>query len=397
MRASRSHHRQPRILFGVTAAVTARMFLVGQLGHFAAQGWQVHLVCGEPGLEAFAQREGVAAVHHVPMAREPSATDPAALIRTWRLLHRIRPDVVVLGTPKMGLLGMVAAFLTRVPERIYLVHGFRAQGLAGRRRRLLVALERLACGCATRVVAVSPSLRDALLAARVVRPAKVVVLGHGSANGVDVKRFVPAGPDGVLDARATFGLPPEARVVAFVGRLTKDKGIGALVDVWDRVAAAVPDAWLLVAGTEEPAGPADERALAGLRALPRVMQVGHVDAIEAVYRASDLLLMLSSREGLPTVVLEAAACEVPAVAFGVTGVVDAIEDKTTGLCSAKGDVRHVQELVLELLGVDERRTTMGQAARRRVVDGFAQETVWQAWSELVTGAHAQQSRSRISS
>jgi glycosyltransferase involved in cell wall biosynthesis len=363
--------------------MTARAFLRGQLEHFSGHGWDVHLVCGEPGLEEFAAAEHVAGLHLVPARRDPSPQDPATLVGLWRLLRRLRPEVVVAGTPKMGVLGTVAAFLARVPRRVYLVHGYRAEGLSGVARQVMVALERLACAAATDVVAVSPSLRRKLSGERITRAARISVLGAGSANGVDLARFRPTAPAERATARQAHGLPVDARVVCFVGRLTADKGVRALPEVWEEVSAARPDAWLLVVGAADSTDPADLAAVDRLRAHPRVRLLGRVEDVETVYRASDVHAMLTRREGLGMVALEAAACGVPTVALAVTGVTDAIRHERTGTLVSPGSPSEVARGVVRLLDDPGLRERFGAAGIARVRADFAQEQVWASWEHFL--------------
>jgi glycosyltransferase EpsE len=376
--------RRPRVLYGVTAAVTARAFLPGQLSYLGEQGWEVHLVCGEPGLDNFAATEGIAGNHVVPATRDPSAGDLRTLVGLWRVFRRVRPDVVVVGTPKVGVLGSLAAAAARAPRRIYLLHGYRAEGLTGGRRRLMRALETIACAAATDVVAVSPSLAARLTAESVVPAAKVRVLGAGSANGVDLHRFSRPTETGRSQARRTWGLPDDAHVVASVGRLTRDKGLQTLPSLWGSVSARDPLAWLLVAGHPEPADAADHAALEALAALPRVRLLGQVGDVERVYAAADVLLLLSRREGLGMVALEAAACGVPTVAYAVTGVRDAVLHGRTGNLAPDGDVMGVEAALLELLTYPSEARRLGSSGAERVAREFDRERVWQEWAALIS-------------
>src|ERR1700746_2171874 len=136
-------------------------FLQGQLEFFQGAGFEVTLLCPERCKD---EREvpgpkGVPMVQ-VPIEREIAPLrDVAALWKIWRILRSRRPTVTNVGTPKAGLLGGFAAWLNRVPCRIYTLHGLRYETANGRQRRILVCAERLACYFAHRVVCVSESVR----------------------------------------------------------------------------------------------------------------------------------------------------------------------------------------------------------------------------------------------
>ena len=157
--------------------------------------------------------------HTLSVTPSPFA-DLRALWATWRLIRRVRPDVVNASTPKAGLLGMVAAWMARVPVRVYVVRGFRFETATGWRRRLFRSLERLAAGCATHVVFNSASLLEVGRREGIVRGERGEVIGHGSGNGIDVERFADDALPDRDAARRELGVPlgDDVVVVGFVGR-----------------------------------------------------------------------------------------------------------------------------------------------------------------------------------
>ena len=196
---------KPRILYLITDPISTRL-LRGQLAYLREHGWDVELASA-PGAElhAFGESEGVV-VHELPFVREPSPLkDLKALVATVQLIRRRRPQVVNASTPKAGLLGMLAAFVCRVPVRVYVVRGLRFETLTGRRRTVFELLERLAVRCSTQTVFNSRSLRSLAESEGIIPAGRGIVLGAGSGNGVDVERFADL-PDPAV-VRAELGLP----------------------------------------------------------------------------------------------------------------------------------------------------------------------------------------------
>src|SRR5207244_2714055 len=158
-------HTSTLRLVHVTTIPESLFFLRGQPAYFRALGLEEQAI-SSPGAELarFAADEGVD-VGAVPMPRAITPfRDFAALGRLYRALRRRRPTIVHAHTPRGGLLGMMAAVLARVPVRVYHIHGLPFLTASGFRRRLLRASEHLSCVLASRVLCVSRSVRDVVVA-----------------------------------------------------------------------------------------------------------------------------------------------------------------------------------------------------------------------------------------
>ena len=376
-----------RVLHVATVPATLR-FLRGQAAFMAEHGIELRFVTSE-GAErhAFAAEQGVV-THAVQMRRALSpGHDLGALARLVALVRREDPDIVHAHTPKAGLLGMMAASLARVPRRIYTLHGLRYVGARGWRRRLLASTERAACALATDVVAVSSSIRRTIASDGLCPLDKTRVLAHGSAQGVDAAGcFDPARlPAGTREAfRAAHGLAPDSWVVLFVGRLARDKGIGELLAAWEIVRRRVPAARLCLVGPVEDVDPA-LLADAGARA-ETVRLVGPIEDVERAYAAADVLVLPSYREGFSTVLLEAAAMQLPRVATSVDGCTDAIEPGRTGTLVPPRTVEPLARALLRYRDEPRRAREHGEAARRDVVQRFRPVDVWRELAALYLSA-----------
>jgi glycosyltransferase involved in cell wall biosynthesis len=164
--------------------------------------------------------------------------------------------------------------------------------------------------------------------------------------------------------------------LGFVGRLTCDKGLPELIEAFDFILLAEPEAHLLLVGWFDAA---EDALSAGLRSRiehhPRVHCSGFVADTAPYYRAMDLMVLPTWREGFPNAVLEAAATGIPVITTIATGSRDSVVPEVTGLLIPPGYPEAITEAVLNLLSDPDRRRRMGEAARAWVIQHYANQRV----------------------
>ena len=133
-----SRDLRPHILVGVTSAQTC-ILLPARSQALMDAGFRVSIVSGPGEMSADAKRIRGVSAHVVPMSRGIEfAGDFVAFWRLLRLLKRLKPDIVEFSTPKAGLLGNVAAWVQRVPHRVYFLRGLRLETCSGWMRVVLL-------------------------------------------------------------------------------------------------------------------------------------------------------------------------------------------------------------------------------------------------------------------
>lgn len=311
---------------------------------------------------AVAAPEGVE-VQDVGIRRKISPChDAAALLRLWSFYRRRRFDAVVTVTPKAGLLGMLAARLAGTPVRLHWFTGQVWTTRKGLMRAMLKGMDRLTAACATDVLADSPSQKDFLVREGVVDGGKIFVLGHGSISGVDTARFRPD-PEARQRIRSELQIPSGAPCLLYVGRMSKEKGVSDLLTAFSRLREQCPDLRLILVGP-------DEEGLLSRIPIPGLHIVGYTKNAEAYMAAADIMCLPSYREGFGSVLIEGAACGLPAVASRIYGVTDAVVENVTGLLHAPGDVVALTDSLRCLVSSDDLRLKLCKNAHDRAVASF---------------------------
>lgn len=377
MTMSPQKRSEPHLVLIVTSDVSL-VFFRGQIRHLRQAGFAVTCI-SSPGPRQQIPLEEGAQVISLEMKRGISPwRDLRSLLRLTRLLRQLRPDIVNAGTPKAGLLGALAATLARVPHRVYTMHGLRLETARGLPRRLLYCMEWIACHCVHRVRAVSPSLRARAIQLKLIAPSQIYVLGAGTANGVDLQRFQPT-PEchrTAAQLRCELVIASDAPVVGFVGRITRDKGIGELAAVYRQLRPRFPALRLLLIGTFEACCAADEAFRQTCLHDPNIITVHEVADLAPYYLLMDILLLPTYREGFPNVPVEAQAMGVPVITTNATGARDAVQDGLTGILVPVRDAAAMAAAAASLLADPEGRKRMGAAGQAWVREHFAAPALW---------------------
>jgi lipopolysaccharide/colanic/teichoic acid biosynthesis glycosyltransferase/glycosyltransferase involved in cell wall biosynthesis len=383
-------HAKPRVCVVAASDATVRVFLAPHLR--AMQSLYELTVVVNTHDAALLSTLGVAGTL-IPIRLERRAApwrDLSALAALYRLMRRGRFDIVHSMTPKAGLLAMAAAWLARIPLRI---HTFTGQVWATRRgiaRGVLRACDRVIVRLATTTLADSPSQRDFLIREGVASRAGMIVLGNGSVSGVDTTRFRPD-PVARSEIRRRFNVPSSDLVLLLLGRLTAEKGVMDLVSAFGAIADTRCDVHLWLIGSDEDALRSRLQSMCAPHAA-RVRFLEFTERPQDVMAAADVLCLPSYREGFGSVVIEAAACGVPAVASRIYGLVDAVEDGRTGLLHAPGDIADLTDALRRVVDDRELRLSLGMAARRRVEADFPvqrlTEGVLDLYARLLNGPNA---------
>lgn len=343
-------------------------------GHIeaAAKKYVVTVVCNSTDLHLI---EGLnARIVLLPILRRPSlGRDLLVLFLLVKLFWRERFDIVHSHFPKSGLLGMTAAWLTKRPFRVHTFHGEVWATRDGWRRSLLKWCDRLVVRMATHILTVSVSQQQYLVREGVLSKGEARMIGAGSICGVDPLRFRPDSNIRRI-TREDMGIDQHIKLIVFVGRLNRDKGVLDLVEAVVSIARSGVDVALLLVGAQEDILFSEVQEACGVY-RDRIYYQSFSSKPEHYMAASDLFCLPSYREGFGMTLIEAAACGIPAVASRINGIVDAVSDGETGLLFTPANVAELTKALLILISDEPRCRHMGALARSRAVTLFAADKI----------------------
>jgi len=331
------------------------------------------LARGEDSMAFVAEGLGVEVVSIPELGREISPLrDLFATIRLAALIRRERPQILHTHTAKAGTVGRIAALLAggaRPPIVVHTFHGHVLRGYFGPgRSRFFRFLERWLARHTTALVAVSPQVRDDLVALGVAAPEKFTVVRLG----IELDQRVGADANGREETRRYLGIPPERFAVGWVGRMTAVKRTEDVLDGFKRLRACGVDATLCLVG-DGPDRAGLERRAHELGIVKDTLFLGYQEDVGPLYAAFDALVLPSGNEGTPVSVIEALAAGTPVVATRVGGVPDVVRDGEDGFLVEPGDSEVFAQRLAELARDPELRERFGAAGRARVFPRYAVE------------------------
>jgi glycosyltransferase involved in cell wall biosynthesis len=328
------------------------------------------LARGEDSMAFVAEDRAVEVVTIPELGREISLLrDVLATVRLARLIRRERPQILHTHTAKAGTVGRVAALLAgsaRPPIVVHTFHGHVLRGYFGAlRSRFFCVLERLLARATTVLVAVSPQVRDDLVALGVAPADKFAVVRLG----IELDERI-ASPDGRAETRRYLGIPDERFAIGWVGRMTAVKRTEDVLGAFRLLRDRGVEATLCLVG-DGPDRPGLEQLAHELGIARETLFLGYQEDVGALYAAFDALVLPSGNEGTPVSVIEALAAGRPVVATRVGGIPDVVRDGTDGFLVEPGATGELAERLGRLAADPALRERLGDAGRERVGPRYA--------------------------
>ena len=302
--------------------------------------------------------------------------DLKALIELYKYFKNQKPDIVYTFTPKAGLLGMMASFLSRVPVRIHNIVGMPLMEATGKKFILLKFIERLTYLFSTNLFCNSFGLKKFINENLTKKDVKVIA--QGSINGVDTEFFKNTK---TLDEkeliRDKFKIDKKDFVITFVGRIVKDKGINELIEAFINLSKKYNNLKLLLVGDyEEHLNPIKKENKILIDSLDSIITVGFQNDIRDFFSITDLFVLPSYREGLPNSLIEAGSFGIPLLATNINGCNEIIDDGITGILVEKKSAKKLEEAIDKLLEDKELYNSIKLKVRDRIIEKYEQKYFW---------------------
>ena len=243
-------------------------------------------------------------------------------------------------------------------------------------RKLLIWMEKLTCACASEVICVSKGVRETFAKDGICALSKSVVLGDGSATGLDLDHFNPSVVEhGVM--REELGLSPEDFVFIFVGRIVTDKGINELVDAFDRLSSEYGHAHLVLVGAEETEqNPITKHTRGLIERNGNIHAIGRRNDVRPYLADADAFVLPSYREGFGMVLIEANAMDVPAISTDIIGCNEVVLPRENGELVPARDADGLYAKMKEWIDSPQKVKDMAQNCRKLVEQRFDRKMVW---------------------
>ncbi len=343
------------------------------------EGYEVFVAAPDTGRADEIRRRGFNFIELPPSAKGLSrilVKELKLLLTLFRLYRRLRPDIIHHSTPKVVLIGTLAARLVSSTRVINLISGLGyifSRNMHARLLRPLVApLFRLALyhpDCCT--VFQNPENRELFIERKLVKRQHTELI-RGS--GVNCKIFAP---------RQENTATP---TVTLISRLLWDKGVGEFVESARELKKRFPDARFVLVGKPDRGNPSaiPEAQLQEWVDEGCVEWWGHRSDIPYVLAASSVVVLPSYHEGLPKSLIEAAAAGRPIVATDIPGCREIVKHEVNGLLVPVQDSTALAEAIARLLDSPELRREYGEAGRWICLREFDEKIVADRFMSVCT-------------
>lgn len=360
-----------------TVPITVQVFLLDQLIYLADNGFIITIVCDDdPDFNIEWPHE----LEYYPVSMKRNINligTMVSFIKLLRFLKKRRFDMVQYTTPKASFLSAIASRMAGIPIRIYCQWGMRYVGLNGVPRKIFKQIEKITCYFSTNIIPDSFGNLSCAIEDGIFPAAKGSVIGKGSANGVNLQKFdIERKAEWRKKTRHDLDISDEAFMFGFVGRITRDKGIGELVKAFNLLHFNNKNTCLLLVGPRDKENGLETEIIELLDRGEGIYELGYQNNPNVFIAACDIIVLPSYREGFGVVAIEAQALGIPVITTDIPGPREAIVPGKTGVLVPPGDSYKLQMAMYDLMTNNFLLKSMGQQGFDYVRENFEQSMFW---------------------
>lgn len=307
--------------------------------------------------------------------------DLKSVWKLYRYFREEKPFIVHTHTPKAGTVGMIAAWLARVPNRLHTVAGLPLLEAHGNKRKLLNLVEKVTYKCAKHIYPNSFGLKDIIIEQNFCSIDKIKVLGNGSSNGIDINYFNPSlySEEENSELKMKLGIKEFDFTFVFVGRLVGDKGINELIAAFDSLSSNNDKVKLLLVGPlETELDPLKQQTIDSITNNKNVINVGYQNDVRPFFSIANALVFPSYREGFPNVVMQAGAMGLPSIVTNINGCNEIIIEGKNGTIIPPKDKDKLEEKMKLFISDSSYVKSLAENARRTIITKYQREFLWKA-------------------
>ncbi len=303
-------------------------------------------------------------IFEVKMNRSVSPiSDIVSLIKIYKIIRNISPDIIHTHCSKAGVLGRVIAKLNKCPV-IHTPHIFPTEWASnGIVYYLYYFVERMMARITTKMIVLNDEQQRFCLEDLHLEQDRVCLLE----NGVDCEEFSPASKQQIKEAKADFGIDEHILTIGIAARIEPQKGLFDLVKAMRLVKNNFPRVKLLVAGE----GNLHKKLISWIKKYNlenNISLIGIQSAMPKFYHSLDLFVLSSHWEGMPYVVLEAQACGLAVVASSCSGTIALITPGVTGKLVQISNQDSLAGAICSCLRDKRQRDNLGKNSRLLVAE-----------------------------
>lgn len=314
----------------------------------------------------------------INMKRGISFDGLKAIYDMYKFFKKEKFDLIQYSTPNASLYASIAAFLARIPIRLYCQWGIVYVGFSGVKRKIFKTIERLVCTLSTNIQPDSYGNLNFSESEKLYNKTKGEVIWNGSACGIKLDKFDFSKKDiWRKEIREKYQLNDDTFVFGFVGRITRDKGIDELLEAFKQVEKKEDNVKLMLVGSEENIHLLNQELFSWAKENKNIIFCGRQSEIVQYYSAMDCYVLPSYREGFGMGVIEAQSMGLPVIVTNIPGPLDAMKENETGLVCQKADYSSLEEKMMIMLNDKILSTELGENGHKFVLENFEQKKLFE--------------------